>query len=189
MSTYVYMVRHGESPKTENNERTRGLTDKGWSDAKRITELLKEENINAFISSPYSRAILTIEESARFYGKEIVVFEELRELEFSNDDGILTDAEIYPLVDRMISEPELSLPGGESSQICMDRAVGGLKRILKEYQGQKVVIGTHGLVMTLMMRYFDSRYDFDFLIKTTKPDIYRLEFEEESLVEVKRLWD
>ncbi|MNW09734.1 hypothetical protein D3C71_2068040 [compost metagenome] len=89
----------------------------------------------------------------------------------------------------MISEPELSLPGGESSQICMDRAVGGLKRILKEYQGQKVVIGTHGLVMTLMMRYFDSRYDFDFLIKTTKPDIYRLEFEEESLVEVKRLWD
>ncbi len=29
MSTFVYMVRHGESPK-EGNERTRGLTEKGY---------------------------------------------------------------------------------------------------------------------------------------------------------------
>lgn len=82
MKTYVYMVRHGESPKTENNERTRGLTDKGWSDAKRITEILKNEGINVFVSSPYRRAVLTIEELAECYDKEILLFEELRELEF-----------------------------------------------------------------------------------------------------------
>lgn len=47
MKTYIYMVRHGESPKTENNERTRGLTDRGLADAKRITEMLKDEGIDA----------------------------------------------------------------------------------------------------------------------------------------------
>ena len=28
MSTYIYMVGHGESPKLEGNERMRGLTEK-----------------------------------------------------------------------------------------------------------------------------------------------------------------
>lgn len=62
MKTFIYMVRHGESPKVDDgNERSRGLTLKGESDAQIVTELLKDEGIDTFISSPYSRAILTIE--------------------------------------------------------------------------------------------------------------------------------
>lgn len=37
MSTYVYMVRHGGSPK-EGNERTRDLTEKGYLDAQRVLD-------------------------------------------------------------------------------------------------------------------------------------------------------
>jgi len=188
MKTYIYLVRHGESPKTENNERTRGLTDKGWSDAKRITELLKDESIDVFVSSPYRRAVLTIEELAKFHNKEILVFEEFRELEFSNEDRIINDKELYPIVNKMFSDPEYSLPGGESSKICMNRTIGILKKIVAEYEGQKIVIGTHGMVMTLMMRYFESKYDYDFLLKTTKPDIYRMEFEEGNVIDIKRIW-
>ncbi len=38
MKTYVYMVRHGDSPKV-GNERTRGLTNKGKMDAQRVTNV------------------------------------------------------------------------------------------------------------------------------------------------------
>ncbi len=38
MSTVVYMVRHGDSPK-DGNERSRGLTERGYLDAERITGL------------------------------------------------------------------------------------------------------------------------------------------------------
>jgi 2,3-bisphosphoglycerate-dependent phosphoglycerate mutase len=55
MQTYIYMVRHGDSPKIGANERTRGLSEKGKRDAKRITELLKEDGIEVFASSPYDR--------------------------------------------------------------------------------------------------------------------------------------
>ncbi|EJS58643.1 hypothetical protein ICG_01849 [Bacillus cereus BAG1X1-3] len=41
MNTYIYMVRHGESPKLEGNERTRGLTEKGILDAQRVTEIIR----------------------------------------------------------------------------------------------------------------------------------------------------
>jgi 2,3-bisphosphoglycerate-dependent phosphoglycerate mutase len=42
--------------------------------------------------------------------------------------------------------------------------------------------------MTMMMGYFDRQYDLDFLLKTSKPDIYRMEFDEEVLIKTERLW-
>ncbi|AYB38007.1 histidine phosphatase family protein [Brevibacillus laterosporus] len=188
MKTFIYMVRHGESSKTEGNERTRELTDKGRSDAHIITELLKDEGIDTFISSPYRRSILTIEELAQSLGKEILVVEDVREMVFISDDKILSDKELYPLVKKMFSDSDFSLPGGESITNCQNRSVAAFKKILKKYTGQKIVIGTHGAVMTLMMGYFDRQYDLEFLLKTSKPDIYRMEFNEEELMETKRLW-
>ncbi len=188
MYTYIYMVRHGESPKLKGNERTRGLTEKGKLDAGRITELLKSERVDTFISSPYSRAVLTIEALAHFYNKEIVLYENLKECVFSGEDKVLPEKEVYPLVKKMFSDPDFSLPGGESKADCQRRSVSVLKEVLKNYQGKGVVIGTHGLVMTLMMSHFDHRYGFDFLIQTTKPDVYRMKFNKEQLVDIKRLW-
>ncbi|AWX58374.1 histidine phosphatase family protein [Brevibacillus brevis] len=188
MKTFIYMVRHGESLKTEGDERTRGLTEKGRSDAHIITHILKDEGIDAFISSPYKRAMATIEEFAQSVGKEIVVFEELRELVFIENDQIMSDNELYPLVKKMFSEPDFSLPGGESIRICQNRVVRTMQKILEQYRGQKVVIGTHGAVMTLMMGYFDPQYDLEFLLETSKPDIYKMEFQDEVLIETKRLW-
>lgn len=49
MDTYIYMVRHGESPKVDENERTRGLTEKGKIDACKVTKILEEEGIDTFI--------------------------------------------------------------------------------------------------------------------------------------------
>ena len=188
MRTFIYMVRHGESPKIEGNERTRGLTDKGKLDAHLITELLRDEGIDHFVSSPYRRATLTIEELAQSSDKEVTVLEALREMVFVSDDKIMPDKELYPLVQKLFSDPEYSAPGGESIMTCQKRVIPALKQILKEYQGQKVVIGTHGVVMTLMMGYYDRQYDLEFLWKTSKPDIYRMEFDKDELVEIQRLW-
>ncbi|MGE7880635.1 histidine phosphatase family protein [Bacillus sp. NPDC094077] len=188
MNTYIYMVRHGESPKLEGDERTRGLTEKGNLDAHRVTEILKTEGIDIFISSPYNRAMLTIEESANFYEKEIVVYENLKECRFSSEGKIISDKEVYPLVKKMFSNPDFALTEGESYADCQRRVVKVLKEILMDFQGHKIVIGTHGLVMTLMMNYFDNQYGFEFLINTSKPDVYKLEFKEEQLMNVERVW-
>jgi 2,3-bisphosphoglycerate-dependent phosphoglycerate mutase len=42
--------------------------------------------------------------------------------------------------------------------------------------------------MTMMMGYFDPQFDLDFLLKTSKPDIYRMEFDEEVLMKTERVW-
>lgn len=42
-NTYIYMIRHGESPKITGSERTRRLIEKGNLGAFKITELLKDD--------------------------------------------------------------------------------------------------------------------------------------------------
>ncbi|HDR4566209.1 MULTISPECIES: histidine phosphatase family protein [Bacillus cereus group] len=188
MNTYIYMVRHGESPKLEGSERTRGLTEKGSLDAHRVTDILKAEAIDTFISSPYKRAVLTIEKAANFYEKEVLIYENLKECMFLSEDQVISDKEVYPLVKKMFSNPDFAPTEGESYTDCQRRVVKVLREILMDFQGQKIVIGTHGLVMTLMMNYFDEQYDFEFLMNTSKPDIYKMEFNEEQLMNVERLW-
>jgi 2,3-bisphosphoglycerate-dependent phosphoglycerate mutase len=188
MKTFIYMVRHGDSPK-DGNERTRELTEKGRLDAQRITDTLQKEGIDTVISSPYSRSILTVQEVANQIEKEVIVFEDLKERIFIDKEKRIPDKELFPLLQKSFSDPTYALKGGESNADCQKRAIKVLKEILNTYQGQKVVIGTHGAVMTLMMGFYDRRYDLNFLLHTTKPDIYRMEFDGQELVDVKRLWE
>lgn len=188
MKTFIYMVRHGDSPKY-GDERTRELTEKGRLDAHRITDILQEERIDTVISSPYRRSILTVQKVAEQIEKEVIVFEDLKERIFNAEDTRMSDKELFPLIQKSFSDSNFALKGGESNADCQKRAITVLKDILNIYQGQRVVIGTHGAVMTLMMGYYDSKYDLNFLLQTTKPDIYRMEFDGQELVEVKRLWE
>lgn len=187
MNTFVYMVRHGESPK-KGNDRTRGLTKKGYLDAKRVTDILKDKEIDVIASSPYIRSILTVEQLAQQIGEEVLVFEDLKEKIFSLGNNRVPDKELVPLLEKSFAESNFSLEGGESNADCQKRAIKVLKELLETFRDKKIVIGTHGAVMTLMMQYFDSAYDLDFLHSTSKPDIYRMEFNEKVLVNVQRIW-
>jgi 2,3-bisphosphoglycerate-dependent phosphoglycerate mutase len=181
------MVRHGESPK-EGNERTRGLTEKGFLDAQRVSDLLIDENIDVVVSSPYTRSILTVEKLAKQLEKDVLVFDNLKERVFSSEDYRLADKELVPIMEKSFLNSNFSLKGGESNADCQKRAIKVLKELLDTFRNKKVVIGTHGAVMTLMMRYFDSTFDLNFLCNTSKPDIYRMDFNEQELVNVQRIW-
>ncbi|WLR42089.1 histidine phosphatase family protein [Bacillus carboniphilus] len=79
MNTYLYLVRHGDSPK-EGNERIRGLSEKGKRDALKVKDILIDEGIDVFVSSPYKRAILTIQPLANETGQGVKVHEDLMRL-------------------------------------------------------------------------------------------------------------
>ncbi|RIW32053.1 histidine phosphatase family protein [Bacillus salacetis] len=187
MSTYVYMVRHGDSPK-DGNERTRGLTEKGIRDAQVVTDLLKDAEIDEVISSPYLRSILTVEETARHIGKDVVIQENLKERVFSSEGQRVPDQDLMPLLEKSFKNFDYGLNGGESNADCQKRAVTVLVNLLKSYKNRNIVIGSHGAVMTLMMGYFDPAFDLNFLHSTTKPDIYRMKFRDMELLEVTRVW-
>jgi len=183
--TVVYFVRHAESVFVEGQERIRGLSDKGKQDALSIMNILKDEEINVFISSPYKRAVDTIRPLADSYGFEIVIEEDLKERnigEFSPTSFIEAKRQVY-------DNFSFTFPQGESSIDAQSRAVNILSKILGSYTGQRIVIGTHGDIMTLMINFFDKSYGFDFWQSTSMPDVYRMEFEDLEMIDVKRLYE
>lgn len=186
MLTHVYMIRHAESPYLPGQELTRGLSEKGWRDAQRVAEVLQAEQIDVFISSPYARASQTIEAAAKQANQEIKLEPGFREREVG-DCGEECE-HFVQAVEHLFANPEFAFPGGESNAAAGDRGIAALQEILKLHHGKKIAIGTHGNIMTIIMNYYDLSYDFSFWKTTSMPDIYKLSFENDRLVDAARLW-
>lgn len=78
MRTNIYLVRHAHSAYTPD-ELGRPLSADGLADAEKVTKHLENENIDMFISSPYKRAVQTVEGIAEFIGEEIRIVRDFKE--------------------------------------------------------------------------------------------------------------
>lgn len=184
MNTTIYFVRHAHSDYTPE-ELTRPLTERGIVDAKHVTEKLQNEDIHYVISSPYKRAIQTVEGIAKLKGKDIIIEEDFKERVLSGSTVDDFNDAIY----QVWADYNFSFAGGESNHMAQQRGKKALYKILEVYKHKNIVIGTHGNIMVLMMNYFDNSYDYNFWKTLDMPDIYKLSFHGIELKEVNRLWD
>lgn len=174
--THIYFIRHAHSTYTKE-ERERPLSEKGWEGANTVTNLLKDEEIDVVLSSPYKRAIQTVEGVAEHFELPIIIEEDLRERLLS----------VKPLenfqegITKAWENPTFSFPGGESNTDAQKRGVACMKNILEQYEGKYVAIGTHGNIMVLIMNYFDEKYGFSFWKELNMPDVYKLTFSGKEL--------
>ncbi|KAB7671279.1 histidine phosphatase family protein [Bacillus sp. B1-b2] len=127
------------------------------------------------ISSPYNRAILTVQELANRLQKKIMIEEDLKERVFSIDKNQITESKLVDLLIRSFSEPTYSLQGAESNQECQNRGIRSLINILHKYKGEKIVIASHGMMITSLLNYFNPIFDLDFLLKMNKPAVFSVE--------------
>ena len=188
MKTTLFMIRHAQSPFIFGQERTRELSERGKLDANKITEQLKQETIDVIVSSPYKRAIQTIEGIANEHQMEITIFEGLKERPIKGAYKLSAE-EIEQAIKKSYDDKDYCLPGGETTRQAQERAIPVIKQLLTDYEGKSIVVGTHGNIMTIMMNYFDEQYGYDFWINTSKPDIYKLIFNDDVLVAVERVWE
>ena len=183
MNTNIYLVRHAHSTYTPD-ELTRPLSEGGFKDAERISETLLNEDIHIVLSSPYKRAIQTVEGIARYISKEIIIEDAFKERKIAegpveNFDSAMT---------KLWTNFKFAFEGGESNLKAQERGIDSLNRVLNKYNGKNIVIGTHGNIMVLIMNYFDNKYDYDFWENLSMPDIYKLSFQNNKFVGAERIW-
>jgi 2,3-bisphosphoglycerate-dependent phosphoglycerate mutase len=183
MATNIYLVRHAHSTYTPE-ELNRPLSEKGIKDVEQVTRLLAGEHITHVVSSPYKRAIQTVEGVAYIFGLDIAM-----------DNGFRERKLAYSVVDnfdevvlKYWKDFKFSLSGGETGYAAQDRGVKSLIGTLDKYSGGNIVVGTHGNIMVLIMNYYDKKYGYYFWNSLSMPDIYKLSFEDGRLLEVKRIW-
>ncbi|MGE7623031.1 histidine phosphatase family protein [Viridibacillus sp. NPDC096237] len=182
MTTNVYFIRHAHSVYTPD-ELSRPLSEKGLREAKSILEKLKLEKIDTFISSPYRRAVQTIEPLAKYHSVEIMLDEAFQERKLAQ--GEVKD--FTAVIAKVWQKPDFAFDGGESNQDAQARGIKGLMNVLHTYQDNNIMIGTHGNLMVLIMNYFDPKYDFEFWKELQMPDIYKLSFEGKKLMEIEHI--
>ncbi len=155
MITNIYFVRHASSSYSPD-EMNRPLSEKGLKDAKKVTELLSHENITKVISSPYRRAIQTVEGTSNHFGLPILIDEGFRERKLANSPVINFDEVVL----KYWKNFDFSLPGGEAGYFAQERGVQSVRSVLNKYCGENIVIGTHGNIMVLIMNYYDKKYNY-----------------------------
>jgi len=183
--TEIYLVRHAHSDYSSGDDETRALSERGRIDALAVTELLLKEHIQVVCSSPYVRAVQTVEGIANAVAVPIDFEERFRERIFAERGYIVED----PLeeMERGFIEPDFGFPGGESNRDVERRGVSAVNRVLRKYYGKRIAIGIHGGIMTIIMHHYDSRFDANFLRELPRPDIYKLTFENDNYIGAEKI--
>lgn len=182
--TTLYFVRHAHSTYTAD-EWTRPLSERGAGDVPHITNILSKEAIELVVSSPYKRAIQTVQRIADQLGTEVLLIDDLRERTLTTEP-----AEDFTLaMTKVWEDPTFTWEGGESNVVAQQRGVRAIQALLDQYEGKRIAIGTHGNIMVLILNYFDEQYGYTFWKKLDMPDIYKVTFNKHELVSVEKLWD
>ncbi|MBO0992691.1 histidine phosphatase family protein [Bacillus sp. SD088] len=145
---------------------------------------MKRENIDYVYSSPYKRAVQTIEGLAKYIDKEIQIKNDFKERILAGKSV----EDFTAAISKVWEDDDFSWEGGESNRAAQKRGADALLQVLETHKGKNIVIGTHGNIMVLMMNYFDPTYGFEFWKTLEMPDIYKCSFNGNKLKEVLRVW-
>ncbi|BCB04636.1 histidine phosphatase family protein [Bacillus sp. KH172YL63] len=175
----IYIVRHA---KAEGQQVQAPLTEEGEAQAVRLASFLENRSIQAIYSSPFFRAEKTIEPFARQSGLKVSFDDRLGE-------RILSEKDLPDWKEKLkesFDDFSLSLPGGESNQMAMDRARSFVDDITSKKE-DSIVCVSHGNLTTLLLRLFDEKYGYDELFALSNPDVYMVKIEENG-ASVQRIW-
>jgi 2,3-bisphosphoglycerate-dependent phosphoglycerate mutase len=162
----------------------RGLSDAGRRESQRVADLLEGRDITAIISSPYTRAVQTVQPLANRLGMSIVIDPDLRERHLSS--GTLDD--FTASLEATWRDFDLAHPGGESSAAAQARVRRAVHRIATQNDGRTVVISTHGNALTLFLHTLDASVDFAFWTRMSLPDVYAVTTHPDGAWSYQRVW-
>jgi 2,3-bisphosphoglycerate-dependent phosphoglycerate mutase len=179
LNKILYLVRHSKAAGQAPNA---PLTTEGISQAGALDEFLSSIEVGQIVSSPFARALRSIEPLSNRLGIEVKLDDRLIEAALSTID--------YPdWLDKLretFIDFALSFEGGESSQAATDRAIAAVNDALKSDADPTIVV-THGRLLTLILKHFDSKYGFEEWRDLTTPDVFRIAIND-RYSQVERIW-
>jgi 2,3-bisphosphoglycerate-dependent phosphoglycerate mutase len=117
-------------------------------------------------------------------GLQAQVVPDLRERELP----VVPRDEFEALVRQAWALPEEAPRGGESNAVAQVRGLTVLRTTVARHHGSEAALATHGNLLTLMLNALDPGFGYDFWLRMSFPDIYRLAFDRNELRGVERLW-
>ncbi|NHC40250.1 histidine phosphatase family protein [Bacillus sp. MM2020_1] len=179
MEKKIYVIRHCEA---EGQPKEAQLTENGFQQAVDLAELFVDVKINRIISSPFIRAIQSIELVAKRAKVNIEVEERLAERILSTE--MLPDW--LEKLKATFDDLDLKFDRGESSREAMQRIVGVVEEIFKNDSENNLIV-THGNLMSLLFKNYLPDFGFKEWRKLSNPDVYLLKLTNKEFT-IERIW-
>ena len=143
--TTIYLVRHAKPVSGSYDNPIRPLSNDGMRCAKKLAKVLMSLDCAAVFSSPFKRAIMTIEPYCAESGNNCIIEESLRE---NRED--------------------------ETREEIAGKILAFLSKHIAKYAGKSIVLCTHGGVIFSLISYFNPSFTYDDYCKISNPDIRRI---------------
>lgn len=182
--TTFYLVRHAHA--TWTSDENRPLSERGQQDALRVAELLCAQPIAAIYASPARRAWQTVAPLAERLGLPLQVEPALNERRLSADP--VPASAFQAAVRATWTDMQFAHPGGETNAAAQARGLVAIRSLACAWPDTQIVLGTHGVLLTLIVQGVLPNYGYPFWRALTMPDVYCLDLPETGAPTLKRLW-
>ena len=179
MKKKIYLVRHCQAT---GQEPTASLTREGRNQSIQLAQTLESIPFDRLYSSPYRRAVQSIEPLALQLDKSITLDERLEERRLS---GELIENWLEEL-EKTFNDHSYSIPGGESSQEAASRGIASINDALHDTKEYGLLM-THGNLLTLILHHFDPTFDFNTWKALRNPEIYCLTFQRDEIQSIENV--
>ena len=180
MNTKLYLIRHCQATGQEPDA---VLTADGARQAGRLADFLNDAGIERIVSSPFARAIQSIEPLAHRLRLEITTDPRLQERVLSSSQLSNWREHLRQTFDDL----DLRFPGGESSREAMQRGSAAVQAILDQKPMGATAIISHGNLLTLLLKHFAETIGFAAWESMTTPDVFCVQLVEAD-ASITRIW-
>ena len=179
----IYFIRHGKAA-MEGSDRERVLDADGIIQAtslcKKIKDQFQGKNVK-IISSPFKRAMQTIEKLSLDFSANIEKSDALEEINIGKDENLSK----HQIIENMWSDKNFKVSNGSSQIEHVNKIKSELNKILKDFyeNDYNLILVSHGNSIGIFLKYFlNQKFTFEDWKNISMPDMYSVSFDESNKV-------
>ncbi len=205
MNTIIYLVKHADELKEKgiqnSNDTAQLINEKsilsieGEEQSKKLSKNQELQNVDILWSSSYARAKGTAKYIAYKNNININIDSSLNERKLGNLEELSKwmKNKPYGVVEAYLQDKKWKSREGESCEEATERVSIFLQKILEENIGKKVVLVSHGaLISFLLTNWCELNQDMKLvfnnkIIEIKEPSITKLTFERKTLINIETI--
>ena len=205
MITTIYLVKHADELKENGIKNTNEsaqvmnekyiLSVKGEEQSKRMSENPELDNIDVLWSSSYVRAKATAKYIAYRNNIELNIDSNLNERKLGNLEDVSNwmKNKTIGVVQAYLQDKNWKAREGESCEEATKRVTFFLQKILKQNMGKRIVLVSHGALISFLLTNWctlnkDTKLVFnDKVIEIKEPSITKLTFDNQKLLNIESI--
>lgn len=182
--TSLFFVRHAQPDYRNGTDSTYRLSEEGITDRLAAKKALEKIKLDAAVSSPYLRSIMTIESIVSERGLSLITDERL--CERVKGEGNCNTKEMFL---RRWKDFDFCEKGGENLRHTQQRNICAVNDILKRYEGKNILVGTHGTAFCTIVNYYVPDFGYNDFMRTIDfmPWVVRMDFDGKKYISMEEL--